>query len=67
MHPISKSLNALARVVAYGAVPALLYLGLVVATGGGQPEILLLSLYIWVIAGVLINGGVERRKTERDK
>lgn len=64
---MSNFLNALVRVLAYGAIPALLYLGMVVGTGGGQPEMLLPSLYIWVICGVLIKGWVERRKAQRNK
>ena len=65
---MSKLLNALARVLAYGAIPALLYLIMIVGLGAGAArEMLFPVFYIWVIAGVLINGGVERRKTERDK
>lgn len=65
---MSKSLNTLARVAAYGAIPAFLYLIMVVAVGAGASrEMLFPVAYIWVIAGVLINGWVERRKAERNK
>ncbi|MCR9111155.1 hypothetical protein [Marivita sp. XM-24bin2] len=60
--------NAIARVLAYGAIPALIYLIAVVAIGGGgEPAILFPIFYIWVIVGVLIRGWVERRKAERNK
>lgn len=64
---MSKFLNYIMRVAAYGAIPAFLYLGMVVATGGGEPEMILPALYIGVISGVLIAGWVERRKTARNK
>jgi len=65
---MSKFLNALARVLAYGAIPALVYLIAVVAIGGGgKPAVLFPIFYIWVIAGVLLKGWVERRKAERNK
>ena len=65
---MSKFLNALVRVLAYGAIPALLYLIMIVALGGGAArEMLFPVFYIWVIAGVLIKGWVEHRKAERNK
>jgi hypothetical protein len=65
---MSKFLNAFLRVLAYGAIPALLYLIMIVALGGGAArEMLFPVFYIWVIAGVLIKGWVERRKAERNK
>ena len=63
-----KFLNAFLRVLAYGAIPALLYLIMIVALGGGAArEMLFPVFYIWVITGVLIKGWVERRKAERNK
>jgi hypothetical protein len=65
---MSKFFNALARVLAYGAIPAFMYLIMVVGVGAGAArEMLFPVFYIWVIAGVLINGWVERRKAERNK
>lgn len=65
---MSKFFNAFLRVLAYGAIPALLYLIMIVALGGGAArEMLFPVFYIWVIAGVLIKGWVERCKAERNK
>lgn len=65
---MSNFLNALARVLAYGAIPALVYLiGVVAIGGGGEPAVLFPIFYIWVICGVLIKGWIERRKAQRNK
>lgn len=63
-----KILNYVLRVAAYGAIPALLYLVLIVAIGGGGDAAILFPIfYVWVIAGVLIHGWVNRRKAARNK
>lgn len=64
---MSKALDYVLRVAAYGAIPAFLYLAMVVGTGGGEREMLFPALYIGVISGVLIKGWVDRRKAQRNK
>lgn len=64
---MSSFLNAIMRIAAYGALPAFLYLAMVVFAGGGDPEMLLPTLYIGVVSGVLINGWVNRKRAERNK
>lgn len=64
---MSKVLNSLMRIAAYGAMPAFLYLAMVMYAGGGAPEMIFPALFVLFSFGYMISCWVEGRKKKRDK